>query len=120
MSRSSGRHVARLTFVAVATSLVLACAAREAKQEGESPLVGPPPLIDRELLFGDPETAGAQLSPDGAFVAFIRPFKGTRNVWVKRTEQSFDQARPITAETARPIGGYFWSRDGRYVLYVRD
>ena len=24
-----------------------------------------PPLIDRELIFGNPEYAGAQISPDG-------------------------------------------------------
>ena len=24
-----------------------------------------PPLIDRELFFGDPEISGAQISPDG-------------------------------------------------------
>ncbi|MGH9930517.1 MAG: hypothetical protein ACREA9_15000, partial [Pyrinomonadaceae bacterium] len=40
-----------------------------------------PPLIDRELFFGDPEISGAQISPDGKFLAFVKPFKGTRNVW---------------------------------------
>ena len=24
-----------------------------------------PPIIDRELFFGDPEISGAQISPDG-------------------------------------------------------
>ena len=40
----------------------------------------PPPIIDRELFFGDPEIVGAQISPDGVFIAFIKPFKGTRNI----------------------------------------
>ena len=79
-----------------------------------------PPLIDRELFFGDPEIAGAQISPDGAFIAFIKPFKGTRNIWVKRTAEPFDKAKPITADTKRPIPGYFWSRDGKYILFVQD
>ena len=39
-----------------------------------------PPIIDRELFFGDPEIAGAQISPDGQFIAFLKPFKGTRNI----------------------------------------
>ncbi len=82
--------------------------------------VGQPPLIDRELFFGDPEISGAQISPDGKFIAFIKPFKGTRNVWVKRTEVSFDTAKPITADTTRPIPAYFWSRDGKYILFVQD
>lgn len=38
---------------------------------------GLPPLIDRQLFFGDPEISGAQLSPDGRFIAFIKPFNGT-------------------------------------------
>ena len=79
-----------------------------------------PPLIDRELFFGDPEIAGAQISPDGAFIAFIKPFKGVRNVWVKKTAEPFDKAKPVTADTKRPIPGYFWSRDGKYILFVQD
>ena len=79
-----------------------------------------PPLIDRELFFGDPEISGAQISPDGAFIAFIKPFKGTRNVWVKKTADPFTNAKPVTADTKRPIPGYFWSRDGKYILFVQD
>ena len=79
-----------------------------------------PPLIDRELFFGDPEIAGAQISPDGAFIAFIKPFKGTRNIWVKKTADPFTSAKPITADTKRPIPGYFWSRDSKYILFVQD
>jgi dipeptidyl aminopeptidase/acylaminoacyl peptidase len=79
-----------------------------------------PPILDRELLFGDPEISGAQLSPDGAYMAFIKPLKGTRNIWVKRIEEPFEKARAITADTKRPIPGYFWSRDSKYVLFVQD
>ena len=80
---------------------------------------GQPPIIDRELFFGDPEISGAQISPDGKFIAFIKPFKGTRNVWVKHTEDPFDKAKPITADTTRPIPAYFWSRDGKYIPFLR-
>ena len=33
------------------------------------------PIIDRELFFGDPEIAGGQISPDGNFISFLKPFK---------------------------------------------
>lgn len=79
-----------------------------------------PPLLDRELIFGDPEIIAAQISPDGRFIAFIKPYKGTRNIWVKRTEEPFDEAKPLTADTKRPIPAYFWSRDGKYILFVQD
>lgn len=79
-----------------------------------------PPLIDREIFFGDPEYSGAQISPDGKYITFIKPFNNVRNIWIKERNQRFEDARPITADTKRPISGYFWSRDGKYVLYVQD
>ncbi|MGH9859967.1 MAG: alpha/beta fold hydrolase [Candidatus Acidiferrales bacterium] len=79
-----------------------------------------PPLIDRELFFGDPEITAAQISPDGKFIAFIKPLEGTRNVWVKRAGDPFASAKPVTADTKRPIPGYFWSRDGKHILFVQD
>ena len=81
---------------------------------------GLPPLIDRELLFGNPEIAGAQISPDGKYIAFIKPYKDTRNIWVKRTEEPFEKARLLTNRTDRPIPSYFWSRDGRHILFTQD
>ncbi len=79
-----------------------------------------PPLIDRELFFGDPEIAGAQLSPDGKYIAFIKPWNNTRNIWVKKSGDPFDKAKLVSADTKRPIPGYLWSRDGRYILFVQD
>ncbi len=86
----------------------------------QSPQSGLPPLIDRELFFGNPEISSGTLSPDGKYVAFRKPWNGTLNVWVKKTEEPFDQARRITAETRRPIPAFFWSRDSRFILFVQD
>jgi dipeptidyl aminopeptidase/acylaminoacyl peptidase len=79
-----------------------------------------PPVLDRELFFGDPEITGAQISPDGKYIGFLKPHNGARNIWVKRTEDPFTAAKPITSETKRPIPAYFWSRDGHYILFVQD
>jgi hypothetical protein len=49
----------------------------------EAALAQQPALIDREVFFGNPEYAGAQISPDGRYVSFIKPLNGTLNVWVK-------------------------------------
>jgi dipeptidyl aminopeptidase/acylaminoacyl peptidase len=81
---------------------------------------GLPPLLDRELFFGNPEIAGAQLSPDGEYIAFLKPWSDTRNIWVKKTTEPFAAARRVTAETKRPIPGFFWARDSRLILYVKD
>lgn len=79
-----------------------------------------PPLIDREVFFGDPEISGAQISPNGKFISFVKPFNNVRNIWVKKFDEPFENARPITADTKRPITGYFWSRDSKYILFVQD
>lgn len=79
-----------------------------------------PPIIDRELFFGDPEISGAQISPDGKYISFVKPFNGVRNIWVKGRDESFDKARPMTNDTKRPVASYFWSRSGKYILFVQD
>jgi dipeptidyl aminopeptidase/acylaminoacyl peptidase len=81
---------------------------------------GLPPLIDRDLFFGNPEIANAQLSPNGKYIAFLKPWNDTRNVYVKGVNEPFSAARLLTTEKKRPIAGYFWTRDSKYILYVKD
>lgn len=88
--------------------------------ETQAPASKLPPILDRELFFGDPEISGAQLSPDGKFISFIKPLDGTRNIWIKKVDEPFEKARPLTAETKRPIPVHFWSRDAKLVLWVQD
>lgn len=78
-----------------------------------------PPLLDRDLFFGDPEISASQISPNGRYLTFIKPYDGVRNVWIKGLHEPFDSARPLTADD-RPVPGYFWTEDGKYVLYVQD
>lgn len=113
----SNRDISKLIpFFTLLALLLSPCATRSVVAQSKTQ----PPLIDRELFFGDPEISGAQISPDGKFIAFVKPFKGTRNVWVKRTEEPFDSAKPVTADSSRPLTQYFWSRDGKYILFVQD
>lgn len=79
-----------------------------------------PPLLDRELFFDNPEISGGQLSPDGKYLSFIKPYNGVMNIWVKKFDEAFDAARPLTADVQRPVRSYFWSRDGKYILYAQD
>ena len=100
--------------------LSLAVASASAEEVARDRFADMPPLIDREVFFGDPEIAGAQLSPDGQWISFRKPHRGVMNVWVKGVDEPFDAARPLTADTRRPLGGHFWTEDSRYVLFVQD
>jgi dipeptidyl aminopeptidase/acylaminoacyl peptidase len=81
---------------------------------------GPPAVLDRQLFFGDPEISGARLSPDGQQLAFLKPFRGVRNIWIKKTNEDFATAKPLTAESVRPIGNFLWTHDGKWVIFVQD
>lgn len=41
-------------------------------------------------------------------------------MWVKGFEKPWEAARPLTDDRERPVTSYFWSRDGRYVLFAQD
>ena len=108
----------RMKSTVIALCVLLTVVTGSAQQKPESS--GPPPIIDRELFFGNPEIASATLSPDGKYIAFRKPWNGTMNVWVKKAEEPFDSAKRVTAEARRPIPAFFWSRDSKYVLFVQD
>ena len=97
-----------ITLFVLITSAATAAAAQQ------------PALIDRDAFFGNPEYAGAQISPDGKFVSFRKPYKDTMNIWVKGVDEPFSAARPLTDDTARPVTQYFWSRDSKYILFSQD
>ncbi|MCA1751062.1 MAG: hypothetical protein ABR572_07630, partial [Cryomorphaceae bacterium] len=77
------------------------------------------PIIDRDLFFGNPEISGGQLSPDGKYISFMKAYEGIMNVWVKTFDEPFEDARPLT-DSKRPLYGYFWTKDGKYILYAKD
>jgi dipeptidyl aminopeptidase/acylaminoacyl peptidase len=104
----------------LALTLVVAAAASPLAAIAEVAHADQPPLIDRNLFYGEVTIAGAQISPDGRYLSFLKPFKGTRNIWVKGADEPFSAARPVSAEATRPIRSYFWSHDSKYILYVQD
>ena len=78
-----------------------------------------PPLIPREILFGNPARTDPQLSPDGAQIAWLAPDKnGMLNVWVSTMDGRNPHA--ITNKSHRPIDWYAWAGDGKHILYLQD
>ena len=78
-----------------------------------------PPLIPREVLFGNPERVSPQISPDGKRLAWIAP--NTNNVlqvWIKTVGKEDD--RVVTADKKRGIRQYFWAEDSQTVIYLQD
>jgi dipeptidyl aminopeptidase/acylaminoacyl peptidase len=77
-----------------------------------------PPIIPLTHFFDNPEVSGTQISPDGRYLSFMRPWQGKMNVHIRPVAGG--EERRMTADTVRPIPGYFWSVDGTRLLYVQD
>ena len=78
-----------------------------------------PPLVPRDLFFGNPVKAGPQISPDGKLLGYLAPSKeGMLNVWVKTIGK--DDDRMVTNDAKRGIRQYFFAEDGKHLLYLQD
>jgi dipeptidyl aminopeptidase/acylaminoacyl peptidase len=76
-------------------------------------------LIPREVLFGNPERANPQISPDGKMLAYLAPDKkNVLQVWVRTVGKEDD--RQVTNDAKRGIRQYFWAFDGKHLLYMQD
>jgi dipeptidyl aminopeptidase/acylaminoacyl peptidase len=79
----------------------------------------PPPLIPRDILFGNPEKLSPHISPDGSKLAWIAPDKkNVLQVWVKTIGQSDDKI--VTADPKRGIRQFFWAENNRMLIYSQD
>ena len=76
-------------------------------------------LIDRTKFFGNPTKAGSRISPDGKWLSWIAPRDGVMNLWVAPLSD-LSKAKPLTAETKRPIRTSFWAPDSKSLLYIND
>jgi dipeptidyl aminopeptidase/acylaminoacyl peptidase len=77
------------------------------------------PLIPREALYGNPSRSGGQISPDGAWLAWMAPHEGVMNVWLAPTADPA-KARLMTHSDDRPIPTFFFAPDSRSLLYIQD
>ncbi len=75
-----------------------------------------PPLIPRNVLFGNPRWA-PKISPDGAHIAYLAPDeKGVENIWVRSVGKNDDR---LVTHDRRGFVRYDWVGSDRLV-FVRD
>ncbi|MBB4934359.1 dipeptidyl aminopeptidase/acylaminoacyl peptidase [Lipingzhangella halophila] len=90
-----------------------------------------PALIPVEDLYAPPTRSRAVLSPDGTRIAYLAPWHGRLNVFLRDADSDWSApdledgsgtpaARRITSETRRNIDRFFWSVDGRHLLFQQD
>ncbi len=78
-----------------------------------------PPLIPREVLFGNPVKASPQISPDGQRLSYVAPDKkNVLQVWVQTLGK--DDARQVTNDRKRGIRMHQWTYAPDTLLYMQD
>ena len=74
-------------------------------------------FIPLEDFFRNPEKTRFQISPDGAYLAYMAPWEKRLNVFTKSIGSS--QEWRVTNESARNVAGYFWGSNNR-IVYLKD
>jgi dipeptidyl aminopeptidase/acylaminoacyl peptidase len=77
-----------------------------------------PPLIPRAIILEESERGNPELSPDGKKIAYIAPYNGVGNIWLKTVGKNGD--RVVTRDAKNGIDYCFWQADGVHVLYYQD
>jgi dipeptidyl aminopeptidase/acylaminoacyl peptidase len=75
-------------------------------------------LIPRSVIFGNPERADPQISPDGKQLGYLAPVNGVLNVWIRTLGKADDRA--VTNDTKRGIRNFHWQYDNQHILYTQD
>ncbi|MBA3648016.1 MAG: S9 family peptidase [Chitinophagales bacterium] len=73
--------------------------------------------IPLENFFRNPEKTRFQISPDGAYLSFMAPWKNRLNLFTRKVESG--EEWQVTHETERSIAGYFWGNNNRLV-FLKD
>ena len=98
-------------------SCVLPLAATACAAESGEDSSSPPPVLPMEDFFRNPEVGAFSLSPDGAKLAFVKPWERRMNVYVRDIETGAEKR--VTSATKRDIAGFFWKGSDR-IVYIQD
>ncbi|NOX65721.1 MAG: S9 family peptidase, partial [Chlorobi bacterium] len=75
------------------------------------------PIIPLEDFFRNPQNTHFELSPDGKYIASLRPWKNRLNIFIQKTGN--DSLTQITNSEKRDITKFFWVSNEK-ILYLQD
>ena len=74
--------------------------------------------IPLEDFFKNSEIAGFKLSPNGEYLAYLKPYQKRMNVHVRKTDGS-ESERRVTNQTTRDIAGFGW-KENDTLIFMKD
>lgn len=103
-----------LPFSALCVAAIMGLRTASASQAGNPS----GPLVPLEAFFQGPALAQVTLSPDGRYVAYVSPYQGRQNLFVRETGKTGSVR--ITSSIDRDLGGYFWVGSSRLAYAIDE
>ena len=75
-------------------------------------------LIPLENFFKNREVFDFKISPNGQYLAYLKPFQKRMNIHVRKIDGS-EPERRITSQTTRDIAGFGW-KENETLIFMRD
>lgn len=72
--------------------------------------------IPMKDFFKNPEVAGFSISPDGNYLAYVKPFENRLNIFVKKIGE--EKETRLTEAKERDITSFFWK--GKRIIFLQD
>ena len=88
---------------------------RDTASNGDEP---DPLTIPLEDFFKNSEISSIQLSPNGKYLAYLKPHQNRMNIYVRRVDDPESEKR-ITNQTMRDIGGFGWKGNDT-LIFMKD
>ncbi len=104
----------------IALIILKGCSMNNVESGSNNKILTKPPIIPLEDFFKNPEMSGFQLSPEGGYISYMKPWEeGNRrmNIFVKSMSQNTEVQ--LTKEKDRSIYGYFWLSEKR-IAFIKD
>lgn len=74
--------------------------------------------IPIEDFFKNSEISTVKLSPNGEYLAYLKPFQNRMNIYVRKVDD-IDSEKQITKQTTRDIFAFFWKENDQLV-FLKD
>ena len=75
-------------------------------------------LIPLQNFFKKPEIVHVQISPNGKYLAYLKPYKKRLNIYIKKLGVENSEKR-LTSQTDRDIAGFSW-KENDTLIFMRD
>ena len=75
-------------------------------------------FIPLENFFKNSKIASIRISPNGKYLAYLKPYKNRQNIHIRKVDGS-EPERRITNQTVRDIAGFGW-KENDTLIFIKD